>query len=302
MTFSRPGAVDLSALAQPAGASSAQGSPAGAYVVDITEQNFQSDALDPSMDHVVVLSLWSPRSPQSESFNTLLAQVVATYEGRLTLAQVDVDTNQAIAQALGAQGVPLVVGLVKGQPVPLFQGTADEPDVRQYFDQLLTVAEQNGLTGRAPAPADEDESSVEEEPADDPRFAAADAAFASGDVDGAVAEYEKLLNQHPGDTEIAERLAGVQLMGRTRDADLTSARAAAADAPDDLDAQLLVADLDVSGGHVQDAFDRLIELVKRLDGDDRDRVRERLLELFTVVGAGDPRVAGARRALASALF
>lgn len=271
-------------------------------MVDITEQNFQSDALDPSMDHVVVLSLWSPRSPQSQSFTALLAQVVASYEGRLTLAQVDVDTNQAIAQALGAQGVPLVVGLVKGQPVPLFQGTADEADVRQYFDQLLTVAEQNGLTGRSPAPADGDESTVEEEPANDPRFASADAAFASGDVDGAVAEYEKLLNQHPGDTEIAERLAGVQLMGRTRDADLTSARAAAADAPGDLDAQLLVADLDVSGGHVQDAFDRLIELVKQLDGDDRERVRERLLELFTVVGAGDPRVAGARRALASALF
>ena len=113
---------------------------------------------------------------------------------------------------------------------------------------------------------------------------------------------EKLLNQFPGDTEIAERMAGVKLMGRTRDADLGAARAAAADAPDDVDAQLLVADLDVSGGHVEDAFDRLIELVKRLDGDDRERVRERLLELFTVVGAADPRVATARRALATALF
>ncbi len=91
-------------------------------------------------------------------------------------------------------------------------------------------------------------------------------------------------------------------MGRTRDAELAAARSAAADAPDDIDAQLLVADLDVSGGHVQDAFDRLLELVKRLDGDDRERVRERLLELFTVVGATDPRVASARRALATALF
>ncbi|HWM73132.1 MAG TPA: tetratricopeptide repeat protein [Nocardioides sp.] len=299
MTFSRPGAVDLSALAQPAGASSRPA--AGGYVVDVSEQNFQTDALEASMQHVVVLSLWSPRSPQSQTFNELLGTVVTSYEGRLTLAQVDVDTNPAIAQALGAQGVPLVVGLVKGQPVPLFQGTADEADVRQYFDQLLTVAEQAGLTGRAQAP-DGAAAPEEEEPVDDPRFAAADAAFANGDMDGAVAEYEKLLNQYPGDTEIAERLAGVQLMGRTRDADLTAARAAAADAPDDLDAQLLVADLDVSGGHVEDAFDRLIALVKRLDADDRERVRERLLELFTVVGAADPRVAAARRALATALF
>ena len=299
MTFSRPGAVDLSALAQPAGASSRA---AGAYVVDVTEQNFQTDALDASMQHVVVLSLWSPRSPQSESFNALLGRIVTSYEGRLTLAQVDVDANQAIAQALGAQGVPLVVGLVKGQPVPLFQGTADEADVRQYFDQLLTVAEQNGLTGRASAVPGAETEAPEEEPADDPRFAAADAALGTGDIDAAVAEYEKLLSQNPRDSEVAERLAGVQLMGRTRDADLAAARAAAADAPDDIDAQLLVADLDISGGHVQDAFDRLIELVKRLDGDDRERVRERLLELFTVVGATDPRVASARRALATALF
>jgi putative thioredoxin len=299
MTFSRPGAVDLSALAQPAGTSSRA---AGAYVVDITEQNFQADALEASMQHVVVLSLWSPRSPQSQTFNELLATIVTSYEGRLTLAQVDVDANQAIAQALGAQGVPLVVGLVKGQPVPLFQGTADEADVRQYFDQLLTVAEQNGITGRATAAPEAEAQVTDESPADDPRFAAADAALANGDMDGAVAEYEKLLKQHPNDSEIAERLAGVQLMNRTRDADLDAARAAAADAPDDVDAQLLVADLDVSGGHVQDAFDRLIELVKRLDGDDRERVRERLLELFTVVGAADPRVAAARRALATAIF
>jgi putative thioredoxin len=301
MTFSRPGAVDLSALAQPAG-SQASSRAAGGYIVDITEQNFQADALEASMDHVVVLSLWSPRSPQSQTFNELLGQVVASYEGRLTLAQVDVDTNPSIAQALGAQGVPLVVGLVKGQPVPLFQGTADEPDVRQYFDQLLTVAEQNGLTGRAQAAPGADTDEVEEEPAADPRFAEADAALATGDIEATVAEYEKLLNQYPGDAEIAERLAGVKLMGRTRDADLNTARTAAADAPDDVDAQLLVADLDVSGGHVEDAFNRLIELVKRLDGDDRERVRERLLELFTVVGAADPRVATARRALATALF
>jgi len=303
MNFSRPGAIDLSALKQPATspAQSAVGGN-GPYVVDISEQNFQQAALEASMNHVVVLSLWSPRSPQSASFNSLLADVTNSYDGAIVLAQVDIDTNPAIAQALGAQAVPLVVGLVKGQPVPLFQGTVDEPDVRRYFDELIAVATQNGLTGRAQpaeasAPADE-----EPEVAEDPRFAAADAAFADGDFTTAVAEYEKLQAQYPADAEIGERLAGVRLLSRTKDADLQAARAAAAAAPDDLDAQLLVADLDVSGGHVQDAFDRLIGLVKRTSADDREKVRERLLELFTVVGVADPRVAAARRALASALF
>jgi putative thioredoxin len=302
MNFSRPGAIDLSALKPATSPSQSAVGGNGPYVVDISEQNFQQAALEASMNHVVVLSLWSPRSPQSASFNSLLADVTNSYDGAIVLAQVDIDTNPAIAQALGAQAVPLVVGLVKGQPVPLFQGTVDEPDVRRYFDELIAVATQNGLTGRAqPAgaspPADE-----EPEVAEDPRFAAADAAFADGDFTTAVAEYEKLQAQYPADAEIGERLAGVRLLARTKDADLQAARAAAADAPDDLDAQLLVADLDVSGGHVQDAFDRLIGLVKRTSADDREKVRERLLELFTVVGVADPRVAAARRALASALF
>ena len=245
------------------------------------------------MQHVVVLSLWSPRSPQSIAFNDLLATVTATF---------DIDANPSIAQALQATAVPLVVGLVKGQPVPLFQGTVAEDEVRSYFAELIAVAAQNGLTGRVESTGSETPPSDEAEEPNDPRFAAADAAFAAGDHALAVAEYEKLLAQFPADAEIAERLAGVKLMLRTQGADLQAARKAAADAPDDIAVQLLVADLDVSGGHVQDAFDRLIGLVARSAETERDEVRERLLELFTVVGGSDPRVAGARRALASALF
>jgi putative thioredoxin len=302
MNFSRPGAIDLSALKQPAARPGQPAAGGGSYVVDITEQNFQTEALQASMTYVVVLSLWSPRSPQSESFNALLGNVISQYGGQIVLAQVDIDANPTIAEALQAQAVPLVVGLVKGQPVPLFQGTVDEAEARRYFDELVNVATQNGVTGRA-QPAGEAPAAAEEvEEPEDPRFAAADEAFAASDFDTAVAEYEKLQAQYPADTEISERLAGVRLLARTQGADLQAARKAAADAPDDLDAQMLVADLDVSGGHVDDAFDRLIQLVRRTSGDDRERVRQRLLDLFTVVGVADPRVATARRALASALF
>ena len=302
MNFSRPGAIDLSALKQPAARPGQPAAGSGSYVVDITEQNFQTEALQASMSYVVVLSLWSPRSPQSESFNAMLGNLVSQYGGQIVLAQVDIDANPTIAQALQAQAVPLVVGLVKGQPVPLFQGTVDEAEARRYFDELVNVAAQNGVTGRAQPAGEAPDAGEEVEEPEDPRFAAADEAFAAGDFDTAVAEYEKLQAQYPADTEVSERLAGVRLLARTQGADLQAARKAAADSPDDLDAQMLVADLDVSGGHVDDAFDRLIQLVRRTAGDDRERVRQRLLDLFTVVGVADPRVATARRALASALF
>lgn len=306
MSFSRPGAIDLSALKQSAPAPAAAGgapAPDGAsFVVDVTEQDFQQVALEASLRHVVVLSLWSPRSPQSGDFNALLARVANSFGGQLLLAQVDVDTSPAIAQAVGAQGVPFVLGLVGGQPVPLFQGAASEDEVRRLFEELVRVAAQNGVTGLAsPQGAAPAEAAPEEEPAD-PRFADADARFAEGDFAGAVTEYEKLAAQYPADTEVVERLAGARLLSRCAGADLQAARAAAAANPDDVEAQMLVADLDVSGGHVDDAFDRLITLVRRLPADEREPVRLRLVDLFTVVGSSDPRVAAARRKLATALY
>ncbi|MEO6471429.1 MAG: tetratricopeptide repeat protein [Aeromicrobium sp.] len=298
MSFSRPGAIDLSALKKPA-TPAGQPVASGAFVVDVTEQNFQQAALEASLQHIVVLSLWSARAPESGPFNQVLASVTNSFGGQILLALVDVDTNPAIAQAVGAQGVPFVLGLVKGQPVPLFQGTKDEVEVRALFEELIRVGAENGVTGRV---SGEVAPAAEPELVDDPRFAAADEAFAAGDFDAAIAEYDKLAAQHPADTEIAERLAGVKLLSRTQGTDLQVARKAAADAPDDLAAQLLVADLDVSGGHIQDAFDRLIELVRRLGPDEREPVRERLLELFLIVGIADSRVATARRQLASALY
>ena len=302
MNFSRPGAIDLSALKQPAARPGQPAAGSGSYVVDITEQNFQTEALQASMSYVVVLSLWSPRSPQSESFNAMLGNLVSQYGGQIVLAQVDIDANPTIAQALQAQAVPLVVGLVKGQPVPLFQGTVDEAEARRYFDELVNVAAQNGVTGRAQPAGEAPDAGEEVEEPEDPRFAAADEAFAAGDFDTAVAEYEKLQAQYPADTEVSERLAGVRLLARTQGADLQAARKAAADAPDDLDAQMLVADLDVSGGHVDDAFGRLIELVRRTSGDERDQARTHLLGLFAAVGNDDPRVLKGRQNLANALF
>jgi len=302
--FSRPGAIDLSGLRRSAGGAPGDASAAaGSYVVDVTEQTFQQDALEASLQHVVVLSLWSPRAPASQTLNQTLSRLADEMAGKFLLGLVDVDANQQIAAAIGAQGVPFVLGLLRGQPVPLFQGTVDEADARRYLDELLKVAVANGISGTVPARASQ--ATPEPSPGqagDDPRFAAADQALAAGDLDAAVAAYEKLVGANPADDEARERLAGVKLMARTRDVDPAAARAAAAQAPTDIAAQLLVADLDVLGGNVDDAFERLLGLVTATTGNERDDVRRHLLELFEVVGADEPRVASARRRLASALF
>jgi putative thioredoxin len=302
--FSRPGAFDLSALASPkpapGGGGGRGGGAGGAYTVEITSPDAIAEVAEASMQHVVVLSLWSPRSPQSVQVNDALRALADAYEGRFMLAAVDVDTVPQVAQAVGAQGVPFVVALLRGQPVAQVPPSADEAALRQVLDQLVQAAVTNGITGRM-APRAGSAPEVDED-ADDPRFAEADAAYAAGDLDAAVAAYQRLVQANPADAEARERLAGVSLMRRTQHADLAAARAAAAERPDDVDAQLLAADLDVVGGHVDDAFGRLIDTVRRTRDEDRDRVRTHLLELFEVVGADDPRVATARRNLAMALF
>lgn len=303
MSFPQSGAFDLSSLAPPraqAGAAAAPAPDGAVYVIDVDEAGFQQ-VVESSMQHLVVLSVWSPRSEQSVQFNEVLARATSAYGGALQLARIDVDANPGIGQALQVQAVPFVVGLVQGRPVPLFQGTVDDSEVKRFFDELVRLAQQNGLNGRA-QPSEVEAPAVEEEPADDPRFAVADEAYARGDFDTAITEYEAMLAQAPGDAEVAERLAATKLYARVAGADLQASRQAAADAPDDLDAQILVADLDVTGGHVEDAFLRLIDLVKRTREEDRERVREHLLELFSVVGLTDPRVGLARRSLAAALF
>ncbi|HNN48525.1 MAG TPA: tetratricopeptide repeat protein, partial [Marmoricola sp.] len=136
----------------------------------------------------------------------------------------------------------------------------------------------------------------------DPRYAPAQDALERGDIDAAVAEYQKLVDSNPADTEAAAGLAMAQVLQRTQGVDLNQARADAAAAPDDVAAQIMVADLDLLGGHVEDAFNRLIDLVRRTSEGDRDRARTHLIDLFAAVGNEDGRVLKARRDLASALF
>ena len=305
MPFSRPGAIDLSGLKRPAPQPGAptggQSHPGQSYAVEVDEQNFQA-LLESSMNAPVVLVVYSPtRMPASAQLADDFSTLANELEGRIAVGRVDVDAQPSIAQALQIQALPLVAMVLQGRLQPLFQDAPPMAELRPLMAELLQQLATQGMTGRH-QPFGSVEAPAAEEPQTDPRYAAADDALVSGDLDTAIAEYQKLVDTNPADTEAALGLSRARLMKRTSGVDLTSARAAAADAPDDVDAQTLVADLDLLGGHVEDAFIRLIELVRRTSGDERDRARVHLLELFAVVGNDDPRVLKGRQSLASALF
>jgi putative thioredoxin len=246
-----------------------------------------------------VVVLWSARLPASADFVEVLASVTASYEGRFQLVSVNVDANPGLLQAFQVQSVPVTLGLVAGQPVPLFAGAQSPEQVRVYIDELLKLAAEHSVTGRVAPPAPEQEQVEPELP---PLHQEAFDAIERNDLDAAADAYTRALAANPADDDAAVGLAQVKLMARTADVDQKAARDAAAAAPNDIAAQMLVADLDVSGGHVEDAFTRLIDLVRVTGAEERETVREHLVELFAVVGSHDERVQKARRALMSALF
>jgi putative thioredoxin len=290
------GAVDLSTLSQPSPPTAA--AAGNGLVIEGTDGGFQAIVTGTQTVPAVVV-LWSQRLPASADFVEVLTSVTASYEGRFQLVSVDVDANPGLLQAFQVQSVPVTLGLVAGQPVPLFAGAQSAEQVRVYVDELLKLAAEHSVTGRV-AVAAVDEAEVE--PPLPPLHQEAFDAIERNDLDAAVDAYSRALAQNPADDDAAVGLAQVKLMQRTAGVDQQAARAAAAAAPGDIAAQMLVADLDVSAGHVEDAFARLVDLVRATEGDERETVRVHLVELFAVVGAHDERVQKARRALMSALF
>ncbi|MEV6812595.1 tetratricopeptide repeat protein [Micromonospora sp. NPDC051296] len=289
------GAVDLSALRTPTPsptpapvqAGPPAGAPGGAVggvtVVDVTEATFQSEVLERSLTTPVVVDFWAEWCQPCKQLSPVLERLAVEGGGAWVLAKVDVDANPRLAQMFRVQGIPMVYAVVGGQPVDAFSGVVPEPQLRQWIQAVLKA-------GGVAAPEPED-----------PRLDEADDALMSGDLDVAEQAYRKILAETPTDAAAEAGLAQVGLARRVAGADPQAALAAAAD-PDDVDAQLLAADIEVLSGLAEQAYQRLVGLVRRTAGDDREKVRQHLVGLFTIAGPEDPAVASARRALASALF
>ncbi|MCC9306936.1 thioredoxin [Kitasatospora sp. RB6PN24] len=268
-------------------------------VIDVTEETFETEVVQRSTEVPVVIDFWAEWCGPCKQLSPILERLAEEYAGRIVLAKIDVDANQLIAQQFGIQGIPAVMAVVAGQLVPLFQGAENEANVRKVLDQLILVAEQRfgvvGGTVGAGAPAAPAAPS-------DPALNAAHEALDRGDLGGAIQAYQNVLAEQPGNTEAKLGLAQAELLRRVEGFDPQAVRTAAANDPKDVRAQLDAADLDLVGGHVEDAFGRLLDVVSRTAGADRDTARLRLLELFEVIGPEDPRVTTARTALARLLF
>ena len=301
------GAVDLSSLVRPRQqpkppAEGPQGGEPGSglaaapgVVLEARDESF-SAVLDLSSRVPVIVEFYA------QGIEPSLGPIVTSYGGRLVLATVDGNANPQVAQAFQVQQVPAVAAVVAGRPLQLFVGMPEEDEVRQVLDQVLQLAAQNGVTGSVPVGDAEEAAPEPEEPPLPPLHQEAYDAIARGDFEAAVKAYSTAIAQDPRDSMAVAGLAQTKLLQRLDGLVAADVLSAAAERPKDVDAQLAVADLDISGGHVDDAFDRLLEVFPSLKPDEKDQIRVRLLEYFEIVGAEDPRVIAARRRLTMLLY
>lgn len=295
------GSRETSAPAAPSAPGAAAEIPVPNLILNATDDTF-SAVLDLSASVPVIVDIWAEWCDPCKQLSPVLDKLTLEFAGRFVLVKVDADKNPQLVQAFQAQSIPTVAAVIGGRPVQLFQGAVPEAQVREVLTQLLTLAEQNGVTGLA-VPAEGAPPAATPEPAPLPPLhqEAFDAAE-KGDYPTAIAAWKKALAQNPNDEDARAGLAQISLLHRLEGKTMTDVREAAAANPTGVEQQMAVADLDISGGHFEDGFLRLLELFPKLDADGKNAVRERLLDLFEVVGKDDPTVQVARRQLTNLLY
>ncbi|MGB6580821.1 MAG: tetratricopeptide repeat protein [Streptosporangiaceae bacterium] len=309
----------------------------GGVVIDVTEETFNTDVVERSRTTPVIMDLWAEWCEPCKQLSPVLEKLATEAGGQWILAKVDVDTNPQLSAALQVQSIPMVVAVLGGQLADGFLGAMPEAQVRQWIDQVLAVAEKMGMQladgtdqdteadqdtevgdgaqadvggpgatdGRAGALGDR--AGAMGRPGADgppipPAYAEARAAMERGDLDGAAKAFEQELAADPGDPVAKTGLAQVNLIRRISSYDQAQARRDAAEHPGDVAAQIRVADIDLASGRIEEAFDRLLGVIRRTSGEEREQARAHLVSLFEILPPRDPHLSKARSALSALLF
>jgi putative thioredoxin len=343
--FSLYGAVDLGArqaaaqrrqqAAQSPSQPGGSAGPDGGFVIDVTEETFNTDVVERSRTTPVIMDLWAEWCGPCKQLSPVLEKLAAEADGQWILAKVDVDANPQLSAALQVQSIPMVVAVLGGQLVDGFLGAMPEAQVRQWIGQVLEVAEKMGMEpagngadseadqeqeataagGRAtpagpgfpgatagPAGSRDQAGAGAPPPGMPPAYAEARAAMERGDLDGAAKAFEEELAANPADPVAKSGLAQVNLIRRVSSYDQAQVRRDAAEHPGDVTAQTKVADIELATGRIEEAFDRLLGVVRRTSGEERDQARAHLVGLFELLPPNDPLVKKARSALSALLF
>jgi putative thioredoxin len=326
--FSLYGAVDLGArqaaaqrrqqAAQSPSQPGGSAGPDGGFVIDVTEETFNTDVVERSRTTPVILDLWAEWCEPCKQLSPVLEKLAAEAGGQWILAKIDVDANQQLSMALGVQGIPTVVAVLDGRVLADFSGALPEAQVRQWIGQVMAVAEQIGMQVSAATAADADDvqggvgtssggrnpksAGAPPPPGMPSAYAEARAAMERGDLDGAAKAFEEELAANPADPVAKSGLARVNLIRRVSSYDQAQARRDAAKHPDDVAAQIKVADIELAAGRIEEAFDRLLGVVRRTSGEERDQARAHLVSLFDLLAPNDTQVKRARTALSALLF
>jgi len=259
--------------------------------VAVTQENLVSDFVSKSKEQVVVLLCWSPRSAQSKEILDILGKLESADKGAWLLGTVDVDSQPQVAQALQVKAVPIAIAIVAEQLLPLFESVPQIDQVRLVINKLLELASQKGV-GQAPEVLAEIPLEPEEQ--------AAYAALEKSDFKAAKIAYESWLKRKPNEPVAVIGLAQVNLMLRVEglDPELTLKSAKS----DDLTSQLMCADIEIATGNNEAAFTRLLNVIRSFSGDEKDKAKLHLIQLFNLVNPSDPSLLKARNELASLLF
>lgn len=289
------GALDLGALKQKAEANN--DAPAGiAAFFEVTEENFEAELIRRSAEVPVIALIGSPRSPASEQLKADLKSLAEAGNLSFIVGYINADVVPQVAQVFGVQNLPTTVAIAAGQPVTNFEGAQPKDALEQWTGTLVEKLgpQLRGLSGG---------EAQEESEAPDSRLHVAEEAMNRGDFDAAIAQYDEILASEPDNVEIKQARNTTVLLKRLNPANRSEDPVAAADAePQDVAKQLDAADAEVVAGTPEKAFDRLIEGMKRTAGDEKQTLKDRLLELFGLFESSDPRVLKARTQLASALY